>query len=136
VQGRPRTNKEGTWAMTLKRAKERARIAFNRYICKRDGYICYTCEKVGTKGEMDAGHFIPATRETVRFNEINVHCQCTRCNRFMHGNAHEYAWKIQKEYGPRMLDELHEMAGKLKHWTVDELLEIEKMYIEKFKETR
>jgi hypothetical protein len=122
--------------MTPKRAKERAIKSFNAFIRERDGYVCYTCGRHGLRGEMDAGHFVTATHEPTRFNEINVHCQCKRCNKYLHGNLAEYAGRLTVDYGHKIIQELWKMSHGIKKWTVDELLEIERCYVEKLKALR
>ncbi len=56
---------------------------------------------------MDAGHYIASSISlALRFDERNVHPQCTACNRFRHGNMAQYALELQKKYGPDILEEL------------------------------
>lgn len=56
---------------------------------------------------MDAGHYIPKSVSlSLRFDERNVHPQCTACNRFRHGNLTQYALALEKKYGANILEQL------------------------------
>jgi len=92
---------------------------FSEYIRRRDDGKCYTCSTKKDWKEMDAGHFIPAggSNPELYFNEKNVHCQCTSCNRFKHGNLSVYAYNLTLQYGDKILDELFELKHKLVKWT-------------------
>lgn len=73
-----------------------------------EGFVkCFTCDAGRHWKEMDAGHYIPKSVSLrLRFDERNVHPQCTACNRFRHGNLTEYAIALQKKYGAKILEEL------------------------------
>ena len=71
---------------------------------------------------MDAGHYVNAgsSPPPLYFDERNVHCQCTSCNRFKHGNLAVYALRLQQKYGNKILEELEAMrnrGGKWSEWT-------------------
>lgn len=91
---------------------------FNKFIRLRDSNKngmgkCFTCGRPGYYKEMDAGHFIPATKTIHRFNEKNVHMQCKYCNKYLSGNLIAYTLKMQKKYGKAFVDYLHKTQGKL-----------------------
>ncbi len=70
-----------------------AQAAFNGYIRERDkGKVCVSCPTIlSPKIKFDAGHFFAAGNYSgLRFDELNVHGQCVRCNRHEHGNLQEY----------------------------------------------
>lgn len=85
---------------------------FSKYvrISESDGNglsTCFSCDSVQPWIDMDAGHYIPKSISlALRFDERNVHAQCTACNRFRHGNLTQYALNLKKVYGPDILEEL------------------------------
>lgn len=87
--------------------KKKAWKVFSEFIRRRDKGRCFTCGKKLSWKEMDAGHYIPASvcGLYLYFDERNVNCQCTACNRFRHGNLTQYALKLQKKYGKDILEE-------------------------------
>lgn len=80
------------------------------------GY-CFTCNKptpTEGKGTGDAGHFIKRGIKNLRFNEINVNLQCTRCNHFLGGNDGKYAVNLNSKYGPGTAEGLIELENEYK----------------------
>jgi hypothetical protein len=83
---------------------------FSKYIRQRDKGVCISCGKVDDWKRMDVGHYIPKTKGlSIYFNERNGNCQCTHCNRFMHGNLDAYALALKRKYGNGILEELDEV---------------------------
>lgn len=71
-----------------------------------NGYVkCFTCGSRHHWKSVDAGHYIPKSvgGANLYFEEKNVHVQCTACNRFRHGNLHQYALRLQEKYGQQIL---------------------------------
>ncbi|MFV2949276.1 recombination protein NinG [Pseudomonas japonica] len=75
-----------------------AQTAFNAYIRERDaGLPCISCDSLPSDHDLitgsrwDAGHYrsVGACPE-LRFEPLNVHRQCVKCNRNLSGNAVEY----------------------------------------------
>lgn len=111
----------------------------SEYIRKRDHGICFTCGKKepdyedndgNTKSgwkRMDAGHFIH--KSCLDFNEININCQCSRCNRHLHGNAGEYAIRLIKKYGIGAVDNLKIEGNTVHKFNMGEL----EIIIDKYK---
>jgi len=86
---------------------------FSQYIRQRDGGRCISCGKIDSWKNMDAGHYIPKTAGlALYFDERNVNCQCTYCNRWMHGNLSKYAIALQNKYGNGILRELDKRRGE------------------------
>ncbi|GAI33228.1 unnamed protein product [marine sediment metagenome] len=81
--------------------------------------------------EQQAGHYIPRANTTLRYSEINTHCQCVGCNVFKRGNIDEYALRLVKDYGKEILEELKREKDKIHHFTIGEL---EKMIAHYLKE--
>ena len=109
-------------------------IIFSKYIRMRDakkaGSIaldwlkCYTCGKDLRIEEAEAGHFIPRGKHATKFNEGNVHSQCPRCNRFLHGNLAHYTLALQSEYGQDFPTYLMIKAKRIHKFTRSELEDI------------
>ncbi len=49
--------------------------------------------------KLDAGHYIPSTKLSTRYDEDNINAQCHSCNRFKHGNLIEYRINLVKKIG-------------------------------------
>jgi len=108
---------------------------FSKYIRQRDGGVCISCGKVAHWKEMDAGHYIPKTASmAVYFHEKNVHCQCTYCNRWMHGNLSRYAIALRRKYGEGILEELDRERDKTVKITIPEYQRLIDHYKTKLKE--
>lgn len=84
-------------------------------IRKRENGICYTCgvrEWNNELGEndirgMQAGHF---RHGVLDFDDINIHCQCIKCNHFLSGNLAVYSRKLISHYGLEEVERLHQRA--------------------------
>jgi len=110
-----------------------AQQVFNAYIRKRDqGKNCISCQKP-IKGVVNASHYYNSNNHwNVRFNELNVHSSCYRCNCELSGNLIEYGINLEKLIGPDEFIILREEAYKTRKFTRDELKEI----IEKYKKLK
>jgi len=110
----PKPGKKINW-------KKRFWKVFSEYIRRRDRGQCFTCSTRKDYKEMDAGHYIPAgvcqLAPALYFSEKNVHCQCTACNRFKHGNLSVYAINLVRKYGPNILTELDHLKNQHTKWT-------------------
>jgi hypothetical protein len=103
---------------------------FSKYIRQRDNGVCISCGKQDYWRRMDAGHYIPKTAGlSLYFDERNVNCQCTYCNRWMHGNLSRYAIELRKKYGNDILERLDELRRKTIKISTKEYEEL----IEKYK---
>ena len=80
-------------------------VLFGNYVKlkhSKNGYCtCSTCGKKLELGSQDlqAGHFIKRGIWSLRWNELNVHPQCVRCNMYLSGNEIEYSKFIIDTYG-------------------------------------
>lgn len=110
----------------------------NKYARLRDcdgtgGANCISCGLWFEYDMLDGGHYIPTTTSSTRFNEDNIHAQCHRCNRFLHGNLRGYFRGLEAKLGRERLDDLEASATSRK-WTRDELAELKEYYTKKIKE--
>jgi hypothetical protein len=112
-----------------------AQAVFNTFIRTRDANeLCISCQKPLRKGNTDAGHFYPTTKIFLRFNEDNVHAQCSRpCNKDLHGNLHEYRVYLIKKIGLERVKWLDGNRNEKSNYTIDSLKELIKEYRLKIK---
>jgi hypothetical protein len=104
-----------------------AQQAFNRWIRARDeGQGCISC---GThNGKANAGHYLSTgARPELRFDELNVHLQCERCNTYLHGNLIAYRTALISKVGQSVVDWL-EGPHEPKKYSIDELRAIRDDY--------
>ncbi|MNJ24712.1 Bacteriophage Lambda NinG protein [compost metagenome] len=82
-------------------------VLFNEFIRLRDaGQPCISCESLPSDRDLitgsrwDAGHYrsVGACPE-LRFEPLNVHRQCVKCNRNLSGNAVEYRIRLVHRIG-------------------------------------
>ena len=119
-------------------AKKRAWKAFSEYIRRSyaddNGYVsCVTCGITRPWNDgIDAGHFIPKSRgNAVYFQVENVHPQCKKCNLSEGGNFENYYPYMLEMYGESGIEELRQLSKTTKHYSINDLLEIEREYKEK-----
>lgn len=115
-------------------ALRKAQKACNAYIRKRDENLpCISCGRFHS-GKYDAGHYrtVGSSPEN-RFNELNIHRQCSPCNTQLSGNLIPYRVNLIKKIGLEAV-ELIENSNKPKKYTLDEIKEIEQEYKLKLKE--
>lgn len=90
-------------------------ITFNTYIRERDKDLpCVSCG-VEKCEEFHAGHYVASTYQYLRFNENNVHKQCSRCNTHLRGNSIPYRIELIKRIG---LDEV-ELLENSRHMMLE-----------------
>ena len=111
-----------------------AQKAVNAYIRKRDEKLpCISCGRYH-QGQYHAGHYrTVGGNPELRFEELNIHKQCSPCNNHLHGNIVNYRIGLRDKIGDEKLEWL-EGKHEPKHYTIDDLREIEKTYKLKLKE--
>ena len=57
-------------------------------------------------------------------DDINVNCQCVRCNKWLHGNLGIYAINLIEKHGLKKINELRKRRDIVKRWTIEELEEL------------
>jgi len=136
---------DANWRKEKKERKEKLMTAsdwrnllqkvFNTYIRTRDkGKPCVTCNKP-FKGKFDAGHYYSVgSYPNLRYNEDNVHGQCVRCNRDLHGNLAEYAILLPMRIGQDRFDLLTAEKNSVLKLSVDEIQGLIAEYKRKTKE--
>lgn len=121
--------------MTTSDWKKKLQTVFNKYIRLRDlEKGCVSCDTPLHNRKYDAGHFYPTTYQCLRFDEENVHGQCVRCNRDMHGNIHEYRKRITNRITKEQLQWLDDNRYQAFKWTKEDYIEKIEYYKKKIKE--
>eukprot|EP00659_Diplonema_papillatum_P005157 gene5157-7891_t len=95
-----------------------AQVAVNEYVRLRDAHLpCISCDSTPNDNDLmtgsrwDAGHYrsVGACPE-LRFEPLNIHRQCVKCNRNLSGNAVEYRIRLVLRIGAEKvawLESLH-----------------------------
>lgn len=117
-----------------------AQDAFNAFIRYRDMVAGHGCISCGTKKpdiQYAAGHYrTVGAAPHLRFNEDNVHLQCNHnCNSKKAGNVVEYRIRLVKRIGPDRVEAL-ESDNTSKHYSIDDLKAITKLYRAKLRELK
>lgn len=110
---------------------------FNTFIRLRDekdGLPCISCDCDMSNRKGDASHYIPTTYQYLRFNPLNVHLACVTCNRYKHGNIHEYRPRLIAKIGLKAVEDLEADKHKKLHLSIPEIEDWIKHYKEKIKE--
>jgi len=117
---------------------------FSKFIRQRDWFpnwsasgerICQCCTcgaiKEDANSQVHAGHFQKRGNWNTRWDEMNVHAQCKKCNTFQGGRDFEFGLYIDKKYGPGTAEKLYIKAKMPRKWMRVELEEMIKVYKEK-----
>ena len=120
-----------------------AQAAVNEYVRLRDAHLpCISCDSTPNDNDLmtgsrwDAGHYrsVGACPE-LRFEPLNIHRQCVRCNRNLSGNAVEYRIRLVIRIGAEKVDWLEGPHPACKY-TVDEIKAIKADYRAKTRELK
>lgn len=120
-----------------------AQTLFNEYIRLRDaGQPCISCDSLPSDRDLitgsrwDAGHYrsVGACPE-LRFEPLNVHRQCVKCNRNLSGNAVEYRIRLVQRIGA---DQVAWIEGphQARKYTIEDLKAIKAEYRAKIKQLK
>lgn len=117
-------------AKPLSKLRAEAQEAVNRYVRLRDkDRPCISCGR-HHEGQYHAGHYLTVqAHPELRFDERNIHKQCSPCNTHKSGNLHGYRQGLIYRYGEELLDWL-DGPHEPKHYTREDLIEIRKKYSE------
>ena len=93
------------------------------YIRRKDadwrGYArCFTCRRQYLWKELQAGHF---KHGKLDFHPLNIHPQCVRCNKWLHGNLDSYSLWLTKTYGPEISETIDVLVRDEKILTSQDL---------------
>lgn len=105
----------------LKKLEDKLWDIFSIYVRLRDSDKqgigkCFTCGRIihWTKG--DCGHGIPRQHKATKFNEMNNHLQCKKCNGFEGGKREDYKTEMNKRYGPQTWEKMKIASRQTVHW--------------------
>ena len=105
---------------------------FSQYIrkrdCPNDVGRCISCGSIITPSTCDAGHYIPRTHLSTRFDERNVNAQCYECNRLKNGNIKGYKIGLIEKYGELVIDELTRLKNQTRKYSKSELQDLINKY--------
>lgn len=145
---------------SIKTLRDKLDIVFSKYIRLRDSrkfgyfqFVCISCGETKPFRLGDAGHFHSRRNMNTRWDEENVHMQCSHCNRFCQGNLLAYRDNlinklgyqeyqrlglniadIEKRYykvrelGNAKVEALGRRANMAKKWSAPELQELIRYY--------
>jgi len=102
--------------------KKKVQQVCNEYIRLRDEKEpCISCGYSGTGRQWHAGHYRPqGGNSALRYDERNIHKQCSICNTHKSGNLAEYRKGLIQKIGLESVEEL-EASHSIKKWSKDEL---------------
>ena len=98
--------------------------------------ICVSCGIMKHWQDIDAGHFYSRRHRSVRWDGMNVHPECKRCNRFDTDHLHGYMKFMIDQYGVERMQILTDCKNGTKKWSKLELANMIKMYTEWFKQLK
>ena len=113
-----------------------AQSAFNAFIRWRDADLpCISCGR-HHQGQYHAGHFLSVgARPELRFEETNVHKQCSACNNHLAGNIVLYRKALIDKIGSDGVDFL-EGPHEAKKYTTDQLANVKTHYVRLLRELK
>ncbi|MGP0016867.1 recombination protein NinG [Pseudomonas sp.] len=120
-----------------------AQAAVNEFVRLRDAHLpCISCDSLPndhdliTGSRWDAGHYrsVGACPE-LRFEPLNIHRQCVKCNRNLSGNAVEYRIRLVLRIGADKVAWLEGLHPACKY-TVEEIKAIKAEYRAKTRELK
>lgn len=120
-----------------------AQTAVNEYVRLRDAHLpCISCDSMPNDNDLmtgnrwDAGHYrsVGACPE-LRFEPLNIHRQCVKCNRNLSGNAVEYRIRLVLRIGADRVAWL-EGPHEPRKYTVEEIKAIKAEYRAKTRELK
>ncbi len=108
-------------------------VVFNTFIRVRDKDLpCISCQRFECE-EFHAGHYIATTYQYLRFNENNVHKQCSQCNTHLRGNLIPYRIELIKRIGLEEVEVLENSRHMMLELSIPEIKEKIKYYKAKLK---
>lgn len=120
-----------------------AQAAVNEFVRLRDAHLpCISCDSCPTDHDLitgsrwDAGHYrsVGACPE-LRFEPLNIHRQCVKCNRNLSGNAVEYRIRLVVRIGAEKVAWI-EGPHIARKYTVEEIKAIKAEYRAKTRELK
>jgi hypothetical protein len=108
---------------------------FSMYIRLRDSkrygykyFKCISCGKILPFEKADAGHYMSRRHNATRFDEDNVHAECSYDNRFNAEHLDGFRENLIRKIGQQRFDLLRAKANTSKSFSDFELKELIKYY--------
>lgn len=74
-------------------------------------WSCVTCGTMyASRDQIQSGHFIPRGYYATRWDEMNVHTQCKRCNGMRAGEWLKYEFYLVEKYGRKEIEAMKSRA--------------------------
>jgi len=123
---------------TLSQHKKELQILVNKFVQIRDrGKNCISCNRPDEGKKRDAGHFwSQGGNPSVRFDLDNIHVQCVRCNRDLHGNLLDYRPGLIKKIGRVRFEMLAHYRTQTIKFTIPEIILLKEEYKEKLRKLK
>ncbi len=120
-----------------------AQAAVNEYVRLRDADLpCISCDSTPSDSDLmtgsrwDAGHYRSVgSSPELRFEPLNIHRQCVKCNRNLSGNAVEYRIRLVLRIGADKVAWL-EGPHPARKYTIEEIKAIKAKYRAKTRELK
>ena len=117
---------------------------FSEYTRLRDsdenGMIrCYCCGKVLYWKESQNMHFIPRQHMGTRFDEVNCHAGCIKCNYYSNGNIEAYIIHLKKDFGSDIVERLSlkkQIGRKISEFEYKELIKYYQNEVKRLKQEK
>lgn len=111
---------------------------FSEYIRMRDVmpngcFKCISCGQIKLYSKADAGHYHSRRHMATRWDEKNVHAECSYCNRFSADHLDKFRENLIKKIGQDEFDALAKRAMRSVHYFDFELEEMIEEYKAKLK---
>jgi hypothetical protein len=112
-----------------------------REVFRRVGQcVCVTCGKVGPwkgnsigGGPIESGHFLASSRNSILFEESNVHPQCNTCNDHLSGNRGPYEIWMRHVFGQEEIDRLRRLKTQSVSWDKEQLVDMRIEFTERLR---
>lgn len=132
VRKKPRLVKPRTKTKSRSQLVKELDSVFSKYIRQRDeGNGCITCGDVKPWKEMQNCHFYTRGRIPTRWDEVNCHSGCYRCNVILKGNYINYTRYMIDRFGRDAVDELETKSMSNIKITTEEIRDMIETYKKK-----
>ena len=98
---------------------------YTSIIVRRRDRRCVTC---GTRRNLQCSHFYSRRYLAIRFDLRNCNAMCRRCNLRHNSDPFAYMTFMQKNYGPDVVSELHDLRMARSKVTDEELAQLLRRY--------
>lgn len=97
---------------------------FAPYIKARDGNACFTCDRVVTGVELQAGHMFPGRTGALLFDPLVVKSQCVFCNKGKRGNTAVFVARYIAKHGSVQFEVVVARTSRDMQWRTHEIREL------------